>query len=156
MSGIRLILSSAVGQYIPRAFAQMLLRGEHPALMPNGDNKEDVLKDLNFLLLNSLSDDGYWDAWNDVLNNYSVQEGEHTWTLHQDGDLFLVCPEKMTDREFGDFYEDEGQREDRAITSLRAKVAAGNEFPDALQKVCSDLHVSSNTIREMYDTETAE
>ncbi len=45
------------------------------------------------------SDDLYWDTWERVLNNAYLIEGEYRFTLHQDGDLWAICPELMTELE---------------------------------------------------------
>jgi len=49
--------------------------------------------------------DGYWDTWDSVLYcaTYTDCKG-NKWTLHQDGDLFLICHDLMTDDEYIDLF----------------------------------------------------
>ena len=59
----------------------------------------------------------YWLAWEQILNNAEFKEGEytvgedkltvHTWRLYQDGDLWALCDELMTDEEKQNFGFDE-------------------------------------------------
>lgn len=52
----------------------------------------------------------YWEAWDSILSNftYTSEEGD-TYTLYQDGDLWLVCEDRLTPEEyfnlFGEEYE---------------------------------------------------
>lgn len=53
-------------------------------------------------------DEWYWDAWDWVLNNAEfVTEGADKFRLHQDGDLWGICFERMTAEEKSNFgFED--------------------------------------------------
>lgn len=47
----------------------------------------------------------YWEIWDDVLSNatYTDKDG-HEWFLYQDGDLWAVCAELLTDEEYLNFF----------------------------------------------------
>lgn len=49
-------------------------------------------------------DEWYWDAWQWILNNaeYTAENGDK-YRLHQDGDLWGICYEKMTNEEKHNF-----------------------------------------------------
>lgn len=47
--------------------------------------------------------DGYWDAWETVLSTAQYVEGLHVWRLYQDGDLWAICYDLMTDEEKHNF-----------------------------------------------------
>ena len=50
----------------------------------------------------------YWDAWENILNNarYTASDGR-VYSLHQDGNLWAVCYDSMTDKEKQDFFGNE-------------------------------------------------
>jgi hypothetical protein len=90
MPGIELLISDAAGVYIPQEFATSsktdLLRGVNP---------EDLA-----ILAKGPGTDAYWEAWDEVLMYFSYTDPEgHVWTLEQDGDLWLICPDLMTSEE---------------------------------------------------------
>lgn len=43
--------------------------------------------------------DGYWDAWWMILNTAEIELNGNVWRLYQDGALYAVCPELMSDEE---------------------------------------------------------
>lgn len=45
----------------------------------------------------------YWDAWGNILEMAEFHNDGHVWRLWQDGDLWAVCPELMTDEEKTNF-----------------------------------------------------
>ena len=53
------------------------------------------------VLLNGPDNPEYWDAWDWVLDMASREHNGHTWTLHQDGDLFAVRDDVDVDQLFG-------------------------------------------------------
>ena len=95
-SNIELMLSAARGIYIPRDFIETVdidawnidTWAAGQCSDPNGDF--------------------YWDAWNSILNNarYTAADGR-VYSLYQDGDLWAVCYDSMTDKEKQDFFGDE-------------------------------------------------
>jgi hypothetical protein len=76
-------LSDARGIYIPRDFANSFTdRAKHVA----------GVADDNWTILEAGPDhEHYWEAWDVVLTNATVTDNNgHTYTLHQDGDLWLI------------------------------------------------------------------
>lgn len=93
------MLDSARGVYIPRDFAQIIKRDCVKGVRP------DV---LDFLAKDqSPEHDFYWDYWHDVLDNARIISGGIEYTLHHDGDLWLVNYDMMTEQEkigfFGEY-----------------------------------------------------
>jgi len=100
MEAVILILSDARGVYIPRDFVtdnHGEIDSEHCAAWGIKEADAEVLKDPEH--------DQYWDAWECVLNyaKYTDNTG-NVYTLHQDGDLWGVCYEKMTQAEREGFF----------------------------------------------------
>lgn len=92
MSGIQILYDSNRGRYIPQAFYKECFHWH------------DLPKD--FEILSNPDNDYYWAVWDDVLSSaYHIDEDGHTWTLYQDGDLFAICDELMTEEEKNNFYE---------------------------------------------------
>ncbi len=84
--GCQLLLSDVRGIYIPRDFAE-------------GFDLNAWHIDFDVSALSNPESDLYWDTWERVLNNAYLLEGEYRFTLWQDGDLWAICPELMTDIE---------------------------------------------------------
>jgi len=92
MNGIRLLLSDSRGVYIPRAFVECFDLNQW-----NIDSKYTER-------LSSPDNEWYWDNWDVVLNNAKhIDNGGNVWTLWQDGDLWAICHELMTDEEKTNF-----------------------------------------------------
>ena len=92
-------LDSARGQFIPRDFAQCINR--------------EFLSGVSNALMDSLakedSNDGefYWDDWDQVLNKARIIVDGIEYTLHHDGDLWLINFDLMTNEEKQNFgFED--------------------------------------------------
>ena len=92
-------IDSARGQYIPRDFAQIINR--------------DFLKNINFDLLDNLAKENsnesefYWDDWCTILDNAKIVFYGVEYTLHHDGDLWLINFDAMTKQERTNFgFED--------------------------------------------------
>lgn len=92
MQAMNLLLSDARGIYIPRDFVE----GFDLNKFENVPHDAPLLKDPEF--------EHYWDIWQDVLDNATYTEGGRTWRLHQDGDLWLICDELMTNEEYSNFF----------------------------------------------------
>ena len=45
----------------------------------------------------------YWEAWDQILSRAEFTKDGNVWRLYQDGDLFALCPELMTDEEKANF-----------------------------------------------------
>lgn len=89
-----LLVNSACGIYVPKIFA-----AEINQQFLNGVSQDD---------LNELADpenEYYWDTWERVLNNAKVVDNStgQTYHLFQDGDLWLLDYDNMTDEEKENF-----------------------------------------------------
>ena len=76
-----LFADSARGIYIPQHFAE-----SHNPEHWTGINPEDLA-----ILKTGPEHDQYWDAWSDTLDNAETTDGGK---LHQDGDLWVIWPER--------------------------------------------------------------
>lgn len=89
---ITLLLNSTRGQFIPRDFVTGFdlskFAGIPSAVAEECKNPEH---------------EEYWDAWNAILYNASYIEDGRVFKLHQDGDLWLVCWDELTDEEKRNF-----------------------------------------------------
>lgn len=90
-----LFLDEQRGQYIPRDFAQTI--------------KRECIKGVSLELLESLAKENsndsefYWEDWEIILNNAKIAFDGVEYTLHHDGDLWLINFEAMTEQEREDF-----------------------------------------------------
>lgn len=84
-------LNSGRGQYIPRDFAQIInrefLKNVNPELL------DDLAKE------NSNESEFYWDDWCTILDNAKIVFDGVEYTLHHDGDLWLINYEMMSEQE---------------------------------------------------------
>lgn len=93
MESIVLMMSDNHGIYIPQNFVNDVdinawhVKPEDAEILAAGPDNE-----------------GYWDAWDSVLNDAYYMHGDAKYTLHQDGDLWAVCPDRMTNEEYSDFF----------------------------------------------------
>lgn len=87
-----LLLNSARGIYIPRDFAIDFIFGE--------DDWQGVSEAEREILLDP-ENDWYWETWDTVLGNahYIDKPSGKVYHLYQDGDLWAVCYDSMTDEE---------------------------------------------------------
>ena len=96
MNAIQLLLSDARGVYIPRDFVD------------NFDLDKWHVDNKYTYLLSSPDNEFYWDYWDVLLCvAYFVDEYNNKWRLWQDGDLWAVCYELLTDEERVNFGLDE-------------------------------------------------
>lgn len=103
MSNSHLLLSDARGVYIPRDFVEGFaiagIDGQEAA--PNvwqGIRPEDAETCKN------PDAEWYWDAWNSILDSaYMIDKNGIRWSLHQDGDLWAVAWDEMTEEEKENF-----------------------------------------------------
>lgn len=105
MQAVEHLLDSARGIYIPRDFYQLYCK-----------DMESVFDGLNTVSMTELDNpenEFYWDTWNDALDrlSYTCPEG-NVFKLYQDGDLWLICYELMTNEEKINFgFDAEGMEE---------------------------------------------
>ena len=95
---VQLLLSDARGIYIPRDFVQDF------DLQAWGIDPESWAAQT----CQNPDAEGYWDAWNDITDKAQFTDAHgDTFTLYQDGDLWAICYERMTDEEKANFgFED--------------------------------------------------
>lgn len=93
MKAIVLMMSDSYGVYIPKNFVNDVdlgawhVKPEDAEILASGPDHED-----------------YWEAWDSVLDYAYYMHGDAKYTLHQDGDLWAVCPERMTNEEYSNFF----------------------------------------------------
>ena len=91
MQNIECIVDSHHGVFVPMVFAQTVSR----ALLSGVSGET-----LDYLAKKeSLEDDGFWDAWDSVLNNARITHNGKIYHLHQDGDLFIIDWDNLTEEE---------------------------------------------------------
>ena len=93
MSGIQLLLRDAHGIYIPKLFLESFLSFKVWGLLKS-----------DFKVLRNPDNEYYWDKWDTCLNNAEhIDNDGNKWHLWQDGDLWAICPDLMTDEEKHNF-----------------------------------------------------
>ncbi len=91
---VNFLINDANGVYIPRVFLQMQnIRGW--GLDPESWAVQTCWAGPDT--------DGYWDAWDEILRTAEQKIGEDTYRLYQEGDLWALCYERMTDEEKTNF-----------------------------------------------------
>lgn len=78
---VELLLDGNRGIYIPQHFCEDFNLDMY-GLAP-GDEDVAICKE-------GPDHEQYWDAWDSIQNKAKVTEDGHTWTLYQNGDLWLV------------------------------------------------------------------
>jgi|SRR6516225_9583284 hypothetical protein len=102
INAVTLLLSDSRGIYIPRDFVCNEY-GEidihHCAEWGLTEENKNWWQDAaNFYSEN------YWDDWHWILDNAKFKDGNgNVYTLYQDGDLWALCIDKMTDEEKKNF-----------------------------------------------------
>lgn len=92
---ISILLDSARGPYIPRDFVTGFDISKF-----QGVNPQDVETCKN------PDCEWYWNSWGSILDNARYVEDERVFTLHQDGDLFIVCFDELSEEEKSNFFGD--------------------------------------------------
>ena len=88
-------LDSSRGQYIPRDFAQIIKRGHIQCVsLELLDNRAKE---------NSNNSEFYWEDWCTVCGNAKIVHDGVEYTLHHDGDLWLINGDAMTNKEKQNF-----------------------------------------------------
>ena len=96
MSGVEILLSDRNGIYIPSLFVE-----DFDGWGVSEQDKND---------LSNVENDYYWETWDDVLNYASHTDSKgNVWRLYQDGDLFAICDELMSDEDYKNFFGEERQ-----------------------------------------------
>lgn len=97
LPAVSLLIDSCHGIYVPQRFINnfdlSLWQGiseENKAILSEGPDNE-----------------YYWEAWDEVLDRATFSQDGNVWRLDQDGDLWAMCYELMTDEEKSNFGMDE-------------------------------------------------
>lgn len=98
MNAVAHLLSDARGIYIPRDFVDSF----------NADDWGLDPYSWEFIACMTGPGDDYWEAWNAILDKAEYHKDGNVWRLHQDGDLWAICYELMTDEEKINFFGPEG------------------------------------------------
>lgn len=96
MDNIACLVPSADGVYVPKSFVECY------DYRYWGVSEEDAK-----ILLEGPEHELYWEAWHDVLGSASYEKDGVTYTLYQDGDLFAVAMDELTDEEYKNFFGEE-------------------------------------------------
>ena len=95
MQNVECIIDGHHGVYVPLVFVQTVNR----ALLSGV-----AVETLEYLAKEeSLEDDGFWEEWDSVLNNARITHNGKIYHLHQDGDLFAIAWDNLTDEEMVSF-----------------------------------------------------
>jgi len=93
LDNVEILLSDARGIYIPRDFIQGFDLTKWYGI---SESDVEILQDPD--------NEFYWEAWESVLNNAKFKSDDgRVFSLWQDGDLFAICYEMMTDEEKHNF-----------------------------------------------------
>ena len=118
LPAVALLLDSNRGVYIPQNFVTECMILAIDGFGWSGVTVEDIatlaMKDGDDNFVSPYDIEHYWETWGTVCNNATFTENGHVWRLYQDGDLWAICDELMTDEEkenFG-FDVDEDDEED--------------------------------------------
>ena len=91
MKNMECIVDGRHGVFVPMVFAQTVNR----ALLSGV-----AVETLDYLAKEeSVEDDGFWDAWDSVLNNARISDNGKIYHLHQDSDLFIIDWDNLTEDE---------------------------------------------------------
>ena len=91
MQAVEILLSDARGVYIPANFVDGF-----DVTQWGLDPDSWAVKTCEG---NNPCDEHYWDAWMEILDKAEYHKDGNVWRLYQDGDLFAICYELMTDEE---------------------------------------------------------
>ena len=100
MDNVILFLDESRGVYIPKKFAQII---DTDCIIdyPRFKDYFEVLKEVEPYGEDSTE---YWDCWQSILDNMQIKDNDKVYSLYQDGDLFLVDYENMTEEESKEFF----------------------------------------------------
>ena len=94
MQPINILVSDAHGVYVPMQFIK-----SHDLSLWNGIDQEDV-----DTIMKGPDDEYYWDSWSNILQSATYQHGGDQYFLYQDGDVFAICYDNLSEKEYYDFF----------------------------------------------------
>lgn len=97
MDALNLLVSDANGVYVPQVFAKA-----YDLSLWSGIDQEDI-----DIIDQGPDQEGYWDAWTNILSSATYQHGGDQYHLHQDGDLWAIDYVSISDAEYKEFFGEE-------------------------------------------------
>jgi hypothetical protein len=95
MSAMELLVDGHHGVYVPQVFAETVNLQQF-----SGIRDEDLQT-----VLTGPDANAYYDAWANILDSAELIDHQgHRWLLHQDGDIWMYCPELMSELERETFF----------------------------------------------------
>jgi hypothetical protein len=91
---VSLLLDCSRGIYIPQHFVEYYDMDQYDGVDP-----EDVK-----ILKSGPDHEWYWEAWDNMLNNVTYNHDGKVYALYQDGDLYAVAYDSMSDEEYEEFF----------------------------------------------------
>lgn len=99
IGNVHIVCDSHHGQYLPQVYATNCAE-----FLEAGGITKEYIKTLQ----DGPDCEWYWETWETMINNFKIKVDGKTFTLYQDGDLFLVALDSMSDREklefFGEYF----------------------------------------------------
>ena len=96
MNNISILVGDAHGIYVPQVF----INNFDLSLWDNID--EDDIETIK----SGPETEYYWDAWNNILESAEYKAHGKTFKLHQDGDLFAIAYDELSEEERKEFFGD--------------------------------------------------
>lgn len=93
---MQLLFPSTYGIYIPQHFAEYT--DGVAGWTGISDEDREILKEGPSIYVHD-----FWDAWDNVLRSATYTDDAGTWTLYQEGDLWLIH-ESFTDKEWSELF----------------------------------------------------
>jgi hypothetical protein len=101
MSGLTLLITDASGIYIPKEFCNRFA--------PESWGLSEDMAEWHICSMGP-DTEWYWESWDEIVSRASHKDANgHIWSLHQDGDVWAVCVELMTDEEYEYYFGESRQ-----------------------------------------------
>lgn len=94
MNNISILVSDAHGIYVPKVFTE-----NYDLSVWNNIDEDDIAT-----IADGPENEYYWDAWQNILSSAEYKADGKTYTLHQDGDLFAVAYDNLSEEERLSFF----------------------------------------------------
>ena len=102
LPAVCLLVDSAHGVYVPRSFCTNFDLTKWAGI-DQADVDIILSENAEGDLLSPYEIEAYWDAWQEILDSATFTENGNVWRLNQDGDLWALCYELMTNEERSNF-----------------------------------------------------
>ena len=96
MNKINLLVSDSNGIYVPQVFAT-----QFDLSLWNNIDPDDIA-----VIEKGPGEDWYWDSWQNILESASYVHDGRSFTLHQDGDLWAIAYDELSEEEKSEFFGD--------------------------------------------------